>query len=316
MIQSIRWDGNPITVPGIYSGIPLEQYHRADICAGPSISSTMHRDISRASPAHAFEKSPLNPKRPPEAPKEAFVLGSALHWIVAREPGFNERFVIRPATYRDSKSKTDKPWNGNSHDCQDMIKRWRRDGLDVLTEKNVEQLEGMAAALAVHPMVIAGILRGRLEQSGFWIDRETGLWIKIRPDAMPNDSGDYADLKTTTSVMYRDLQNTIAEYAYHQQGALILEGARALGLEATSFSLVWVESSPPYAVRVTQLRDDDLARGTKQNIVARRIIAECLAAGVWPGPGDGRDDAEYIDLPTWKREQIDTMLKLELREAA
>lgn len=307
-MQSIRWDGNPITTPGIYSGIPLETYHRADICAGPSFSSTMHRDVTRKSPAHAFAKSPLNPKRPEQKPNEAMNLGSALHWIVAREPGFDTRFVIRPEKWRG------KAWN--SDDGRDQMKRWKRDNMIVLSEANVEQLEGMAATLSIHPMFLAGILRGRLEQSGFWIDAETGLWCKIRPDAMPNDSGDYADLKTTQSVMYRDLQSSIAEYAYHQQGALILEGARALGLEATSFTLVWVESVLPHAVRVTQLKDEDLARGHKQNVAARRIINDCLQTGVWPGPGDGRDDAEFIDLPTWKREQIDAMLKYELPEAA
>jgi hypothetical protein len=310
MIPSIRWDGQPITVPGIYSGIPLEAYHRADICAGPSISSTMLRAISTSSPAHAFAKSPLNPNRAEFKASEAMNLGSALHWVVAREPGFGDRFVIRPETFRGSK------WNGNRHDCIDQLKRWKRDGKTVLTEKNIEQMAGMAATLSVHPMFLAGILRGRMEQSCFWIDKETGLWIKVRPDAMPNDSGDFADLKTTQSVLYRDLQGSIVDYAYHQQGALILEGARELGLEAASFTLVWVESAAPHAVRVTQLKDDDLGRGHKQNIAARRVIADCLASGVWPGPGDGRDDAEYIDLPDWKREQIDAQLKFELREAA
>lgn len=307
MIQSIRWDGKPITEPGFYSGIPLETYHSADICAGPSISSTILRNVSNLSPAHAFAKSSLNPDNEPEE-SEAMNLGSALHWVVAREPGFDNRFVIKPEKWRG------KAWN--SDDGRDQMKRWKRDGFTVLSEKQVEQMQGMAATLAVHPMIVAGILRGRLEQSGFWIDRETGLWCKIRPDAMPNDSGDFADLKTTKSVMYHDLQTSIAHYAYHQQGALILEGARALGIEATSFTLVWVETVKPHAVRVTQLKDDDLARGHKQNIAARRIIADCLTTGVWPGPGDGRDDAEYIDLPDWKREQIDAKLKYELRDAA
>ena len=307
-INSIRWDGKQITEPGIYSGIPLEAYHSANICVGPSISSTTLRAISTASPAHAFAKSPLNPKRKPFEPSDAMNLGSALHWVVAREPGFDTRFVIKPEKWRG------KAWN--SDDGRDQMKRWKRDGMTVLTEKQVEHLQGMAATLSVHPMFLAGILRGRLEQSAFWIDETTGLWCKIRPDAMPNDSGDFADLKTTQSVMYHDLQLSICEYAYHQQGALILEGARALGLEAASFTLVWVESTAPYAVRVTQLKDDDLARGHKQNAAARLIIADCLKTGVWPGPGDGRDDAEYIDLPDWKREQIDAQLKYDLREVA
>jgi hypothetical protein len=308
MIQSIRWDGKQITEPGIYSGIPLETYHSANICAGPSISSTIMRDISSKSPAHAFARSALNPNAKPFDASDAMNLGSALHWVVAREPGFDNRFVIKPEKWRG------KAWH--SDDGRDQMKRWKRDGMTVLSEKQIEQLQGMAATLAVHPMIVAGILRGRLEQSGFWIDKETGLWCKIRPDAMPNDSGDFADLKTTQSVMYRDLQNSMVEYGYHQQGALILEGARVLGLEAASFTLVWVESALPHAVRVTQLKDDDLARGYKQNVAARAVIADCLKTGVWPGPGDGRDDAEYIDLPDWKREQIDAQLKFQLREAA
>jgi hypothetical protein len=310
MIEVIRWNGEPISQPGIYSGIPNEAYHSADICVGPSISSTMLRTISTSSPAHAFAHSPLNPNRAEPKESEAMNLGSAVHWVVAREPGFGDRFVIKPKMFRG------KPWSGNSHDCQHELKRWKRDGKTVLTEKNVEQMTGMTAALGLHQLVRAGILRGLLEHSMVWIDKETGLWIKSRPDAIPNDSGDFADLKTTQSVMYRDLQNTIVEYAYHQQGALILEGARALGLEASSFTLVWVESSAPYAVRVTQLKDDDLNRGHKQNVAARAIIADCLKSGVWPGPGDGHDDAEYIDLPDWKREQIDAQLKFDLREAA
>lgn len=308
MIDVIRWDGNPISKPGIYSGIPLEIYHSADICVGPSISSTMMRSVSTKSPAHAFAKSPLNPNAEPFEASDAMNLGSALHWVVAREPGFDNRFVIKPEKWRG------KAWH--SDDARDQVKRWKRDGMTVLSETQIEAMQGMATTLSVHPMFLAGILRGRLEQSAFWVDGETGLWCKVRPDAMPNDSGDFADLKTTRSVMYHELQNSIVEYAYHQQGALILEGARALGIEATSFTLVWVESASPYAVRVTQLKDDDLARGHRQNVVARRIIADCLQTGVWPGPGDGRDDAEFIELPQWKRDQIDTMLKYELREAA
>jgi hypothetical protein len=310
MLQSVRWDGNPIKEPGIYSGIPLETYHKGDICDGPSVSSTILRDVINQSAAHAFARSGLNPNRVPEPPKEHFVLGSALHWIVTREPGFGDRFVIRPETFKGSK------WNGNRIDCQDQLKRWRRDGKDVLTEKNVEQLQGMAASLGNNSMVRSGILRGLLERSAFWKDKETGLWVKIRPDAMPSDSGDIADLKTTQSVKYYDLQHAVADYGYHQQGGLNLEGLGALDLPANSFTLVWVETSPPYCVRVTQLKDDDLMRGHRLNVAARRIVADCLASGVWPGPGDGHDDAEYIDLPEWKRLQIDNQLKYDLRDAA
>lgn len=308
-IQSIRWDGKPITVPGIYSGVPIDAYHRGDICDGPSVSSTSLRHLWNKSPAHCWANSPLNPKRVPETGTEAKILGGATHTLIVGEP-FSDRYVVQPATFLGEK------WNGNRTDCKRQKSQWKREGKLVVTEKQVEQIEGMAAALSLNSLVLAGILNGLIERSIFWIDKETGLWLKARPDAIPSDSGDFSDLKTTTSVLYHDLQRTIGDYGYAQQGAMILEGARAIGIEASSFSLVWVESSPPHSVRVQQLKDEDLARGTKMNRVALRTFAECLSTGVWPGPGDDRADAEYVDLADWRRKQIDERLHLKLNEAA
>ena len=39
-LKTIKWDGNQITTPGMYSGIPLDSYHRGDICDGASVSSS------------------------------------------------------------------------------------------------------------------------------------------------------------------------------------------------------------------------------------------------------------------------------------
>jgi hypothetical protein len=67
---------------------------------------------------------------------------------------------------------------------------------------------------------------------------------------------------------------------------------------------------------VQQLRDEDIDRGRMLNRVAIRMFADCLSTGVWPGPGDDRDDVEFVDLPEWKRTQIDERLRLQMREAA
>lgn len=308
-IQSIRWDGKPISAPGIYSGVPIEIYHRADICDGPSVSSSTLRDLWSVSPAYCWSRSPLNPKRVPEKESESKILGGATHALICGEP-FADRYVVKPATFLGEK------WNGNRIDCKRQIAQWKREGKEMLTEGDVEKIQGMAAALSLNPLVLAGILNGLIERSIFWKDSETGLWLKTRPDAIPSDSGDFSDLKTTQSVLYHDLQKTIGTYGYHQQGGLILEGAKAIGLEATSFTLVWVESAPPHCVRVQQLRDEDLARGTRQNRVALRTFANCLANNAWPGPGDDHADAEFVDLPDWRRTQIDERLRLEMREAA
>ncbi|WLA65488.1 hypothetical protein [Bradyrhizobium diazoefficiens] len=96
----------------------------------------------------------------------------------------------------------------------------------------------------------------------------------------------------------------------------IREGARALGLPATSFTLLWVESKSPHCVRAQTLKDEDLARGHALNELAAKTFWECYRSGVWPGPGDDRPDAEYVDLPDWYRKSVDDRVKFELREAA
>lgn len=309
MIRSIRWQGERISTPGLYASIPLDTYH-GNIADGPSASSTVLRTIWDESPKHAWARSGMNPSRIVEEPSAAFILGRAAHHLICGDVGFAESFAIQPPTLDGA------PWHGNRTECKKWTAARKREGKTILTDGMVESIRGMATELGNNPLVQAGILNGQVERSMFWKDKETGLWLKARPDVIPSDSGDYADLKTTESVLYRDLQASLGNYGYVQQAALVFEGARALDLEANSFSLIWVEKKPPHCTRVQALRDEDIQRGLKMNRVAIRAFADCFASGKWPGPGDDHADAEYVDLADWKRAQIDERLNLQLREAA
>ncbi len=311
-MTSIRWDGQRISKPGIYVGIPLTDYHRGDICDGPSISSSGLRKIWDKSPKHYWDASPLNPNRSTDGDENAdFILGSAAHHLICGEVGFSQLYAVRP-----DKAPDGREWHGSNKTCREWLADQARKGKTVLTPGMVEAIRGMAVSLNAHPLVQQGILNGMVERSMFWRDPETGVWLKARPDVVPTESGDFADLKTTQSTLYIDLQYSLGTYGYHQQGALVLEGARALDMHANSFSLVWVEKKRPHCVRVQTIDDEDLARGGRQNRVALRMFHECFVSRSWPGPGDDRDDAELVRLSDRMRERIDERLKLQLREAA
>ena len=156
------------------------------------------------------------------------------------------------------------------------------------------------------------LFRSLVERSLFWRDPKTNVWLKARPDVISTNSGDYADLKTTESTLYVDTQRSIGKFGYHQQGALVLDGARALGLEINSFSLVWVEKNRPYCTRVQTIIEDDLIRGAKQNRSSIDVFHACFTAKSWPGPGDDRADAEYIQLSDAERKRIDDRLTYQL----
>ena len=311
-MKSIQWDGQRIARPGIYAGIPLEDYHRGDICDGPSLSSSGLRLLWSKSAKHFWDKSPLNPVRSDEDDdKKEYIIGRAAHHLVCGELGFANLYVIRPDKAPDGRA-----WHGSNGSCVKWLAEQKRLGKTVLTPEMVEQVRGMAISLGDNSLMRAGILSGLVERSLFWRDPVTNVWLKARPDVISTASGDFADLKTTNSVLYRDTQRSLDEWGYMQQGALVLEGARALQLEATSFSLVWVEKKRPHCVRVQMLIDEDLARGAKMNRVAIDTFHSCYTAKHWPGPGDDRDDAEYIQLSDAARKRIDDRLQFQLREAA
>ena len=294
-----------ISEPGVYA-LPIDLYH-TDICRGPSVSSSGLRTIWAESPAHFWARSALNPKRLPAEDNPAFSVGRLAHKLLLEgREGLEQDFAIRPDEWTDWRTKAAQVWR----DEQILA------GRTVITPADLETVTSMAESLGRHPLVKAGILDGFVERSLIWKDAETGIWLKSRPDVIPNGSGDYADLKTTSSVATRALEQSLASFDYAMQGAIVGMASEAvLGIPMQSFSLVWVEKTAPFCVRITTLTPADLERGRLQVRAALRTMARCLETGEWPGPGGDRRDAEYLALPAYAAKRIDTELELQDAEA-
>jgi hypothetical protein len=296
-----QWDGLTIREPGCIVGLPIDTYHTQ--CAdGPSISSSGLRTIWSESAAHFWARSSLNPNRTPPKDNEAFNVGRLAHkLLIEGREGLERDFAIRPEEWTDWRTKEARVWR----DAQILA------GKTVVTEDDLAAVTGMAESLARHPLVKAGILDGKVERSLIWKDAETGVWLKSRPDVIPNASAVAADLKTTPSVSTQALERSLASFDYQMQAAVVGMGLKAtLGIDMEEFALVWVEKEAPWCVRVTSLTGADIERGQMQVRAALRTFARCLETGRWPGPGGDRQDAEYLALPAWAAKRIDTELEM------
>jgi hypothetical protein len=310
-VKTIKWDGEPITKPGMYAGIDIDLYHAAAICDGPSISSSGLRTIFNESPAHFFARWRGNPNADEEKISRAFIVGRAAHHLHLGQAKFSDSFAIQPTEYEADAGEM-KPWNNNAKECRKWQAARKEENRSVLTATEAEQIVGMAEELGRNPIVAHGALNGLVERSLFWKDAKTGIWLKSRPDAIPGDSGDFVDYKTTESVQWTDLVRTIGEYGYHQQGALVREAAReVLGIDNPSFALVFQEKKKPYCVRVVTLKDSDLDRGKNANRLALDTFAQCMKAKHWPGPGGDREDAEYIEISDYMQKRIDDQITMQ-----
>lgn len=307
------WDGSPITAPGIYAGIPIDDYHSAVICGSePSVSSSVLRKLFMRSAGHYWAYSPYNPesRAADEEDTEALILGRAAHHVLLGEQFFAERYIVRPDKIVGEDGY--KPWNGNRNTCKNWLYNHRH--LIVLTPDQADQITGMASALAKHPLVIEGALNGYVECSMFWRDERTGIWLKARPDVMPSDCGDFVDIKKTRSVDYFALQSTLDDYGYYMQAALIFEGATALKWPTESFSLFFVENDYPHLVRDVTLKDEDITLGAEVNRAMLEKFARCYQSGEWPGYGEGTVGGT-IELSERSRERIKRRLAFEKSNA-
>lgn len=315
----IKWDGKPITKPGIYSGIDIETYH-TNLCDGPSISSSGLRKIVSESPADYWATSYLNPARDEDDDTEessALLLGRAVHHLILGEKNFRDSFVIQPETYIHPKDGK-KPWSNNATVCKEWRAEQRKAGRDVLTKSDVDTIVGMAKSVGRDELVQAGILNGLIEHSIFWKDKKTGIWLKARPDNIPahamiegGASADVSDLKTIINVQYKTCDKANEDRGYYMQAALNRQGLAELGIKVSTFTLVFVGKKKPWSTRPFVLKEGAMDKGDDVNRLALDVMAACLKSGDWPGPGRGpaRDIAEYLDLSDWARERVDATMQ-------
>lgn len=294
-VKQIKWSGEPVTAPCMISDLPLDTYHEraagkyAPLCDGPSISSSGLRTIFNKSPAHYWAESPMNPEGEDRTETAFLIKGRAAHHLLVGQANFAREFIIKPDTYTDDKG-VEKKWTRAANICKGWEDAATQSGKTILTSEMVNDIKGMAISLGKHPLVQAGILRGLIERSIVFKDRETGIWVRVRPDAIPTDSGDYADIKTGRDVG-EGADRSMREYRYDMQAGLVRWACREVGMPFASFADVFVESSAPHCVDVITIASQDLDEAEADCRTALRTFAHCLKTGDWFGPVGTQRDA-------------------------
>lgn len=256
-----------ITKPGVYADIPMPEYH-GQLTDTPSISSSGLRTIENGSPAEYYAYSYLNPE-PEEKSTPAMNLGKVAHALLLGEDHFGSHFVISP--FDDFRKKEAREWRDN-------------ETRTIITNAHLTTVHKMATVLKADPLIEAGVLQGEIEKTIVWKDEETGVWLKSRPDVLPHDDW-CADYKTAADVRPYKLTQSIMDYGYHMQVALVAEGLAALGRPVpTNFVLLFQCTKPPYSVQPVKVGWELVKWGAQQNRRAIRRFAECLEKGEWPQP--------------------------------
>ena len=298
MIRALA-DDEQVTEAGAYK-VSMARYHGQDICPGPSISSSGIRTIVNDSPWHFWARSELNPKRYPDPEEsDALVMGKATHALILGDEVFDEHFIYVPpdAPRQPTQQQLQAYEEGRATDVGKHSVEWWRDfdqkakSRSFLTDVQIKHIGYMSENVRRNPEAVEALTGKLTEVSMIWQDEATGVWLKSRPDVIPDNGFDFADLKTfapRTKEIERAVHIAITDHDYHMQMALAVMGAKAVfGTSASECILVMVQSNPPYTVTPVKLDADTLYWARCQVRHGIDIFAKCLEAGHWPMPVEG-----------------------------
>jgi hypothetical protein len=267
-----------ISAPGWHDGISSDDYHSGTICDGPSISASGLKKIALDCPAIYWAESALNPKRELKETK-ALDFGKAAHCLMLGEPTFAAEFIISP--YDDFRGKEARAWRDEQTKT-------------IVSATDLDIIKAMAAELKATPYAARAFTNGTPERSYFTKDKETGIWLKARPDWLPSDPSKrfVVEYKTAASVKPDKFGYQAFDLGYDLQAALMLDVIEAVhGYRPLGIAHVVQMKAAPYLCSVQYFTPDQLLRGRRMYRAALRTFADCWAAHTrgdperlaWPG---------------------------------
>jgi hypothetical protein len=152
----------------------------------------------------------------------------------------------------------------------------------VLTAADWELCLRLRDAIWNHPTCQDLLSEGTAESSAWWLDPETQLLCKCRPDW--SRTGLLLDFKTARDASPAGFARAVERYRYHVQAVYALDGWQAAGGDPLQhFLLVAMEKTPPFAVALYELPATALATGRALYRRDLATVSDCLRQQHWPG---------------------------------
>jgi hypothetical protein len=224
------------------------------------------------------------------------ILGEAIHYAVLEPDAFIERYAAMPKV--DGRTKEGKAIKAEFEQANQ--------GKAILSYDDYARCLAVSDAVAAHSKAWALLERADMrEVSGFWNDPLTGLFCKLRSDAVCSGISTMFDIKSTNDASRVEFERSIFQYGYHRQGAHYIDGMAVLGHKIDHYAIIAVEKQAPFAVAVYRLKNEVLQLGRKENIQLMELWKRCEDSGEWPGYPEQITD---IGIPQWAINQTEREL--------
>ena len=264
--------------PGIYN-ISNDEYHGS---AGYSRSALWtYNDLPLK-----FWARYLDPEREQEKDTKALAIGEAFHTLVQEPHLFCERIAVRPEM--DRRTKAGKVM------YSEFIEQLA--GRREITFEEYDKVVLMARQVRKQPFAVDILDNPNtvFEQSIFWVDEDTGLTLKARPDILNGTV--CADLKSSKDASPRAFQGSCMSYGYMMQAGMMRLALESIGRKLDAFFFICVEKEPPYATAFYVLDDEAIDFGVQQAKEVAKQLKKSLDENNWPDYG-----ARTLSIPQYAK---------------
>ena len=145
-----------------------------------------------------------------------------------------------------------------------------------------------------------------IEHSFYWIDKDTGIPCRVRPDLFNIKDGVVSDFKTFHGLATEnEFIKAIGAHDYHIQAAFYLDGINAvLGTNFDTFQCIVAESGGPNEVAVFDIGYMSIEQGRKEYKEYLQILKEHLdQKKVGKKMKTGYEQVvKSVDLPLWRQD--------------
>lgn len=243
--------------------------------------------------------------RLPVTETRAMLCGSLVHCAQLEPDALAKRYVVTPEDM--PRRPTEAQWNAaKSNESSAAAKARWKEFLDSVGDREIVMADEYAIAkmqldaLAAEPTLSRLLSTGYSECSVFWVDEETGVYCKARPDHVhPEDahSVTLVDLKSTLDESPAGFGRAAARLGYHRQAAHYTAGfKKAAGLRVEKFVFAAVTSQRPVLAVPYILTDEIASQAEDERRELLELFARCKRDNYWPPYGTG---LQLLDFPAW-----------------
>ena len=303
-----------ITAPGAYEDISAANYHgNPNLLPGPSLSASGAKAIIEQSPLHFWHQSCLNPNRE-ESDADHFAVGRAAHDLLLLGGDWAKAFHVLPEGFA---------WNKTVAMAEEIAAAnyAKSKGKTLIKAADMKLVERIADRISSSADARNALLRGKAEITLAWQDELTGVWLRARPDFLPQSCIDGADLRIVSDLKFmasthcspRGFSRALDNFGYYLSAAWYSEGIKQVfGKYPTHFLFIVIEKDEPHSVSTYWLEEQDIQRGFLMMRQAINVFAECLKRNDWPGY---TTRPMPVGLPILARMRVDESTETDLTKA-